>query len=233
MATVTQNDLRVRNAHNMVEYLVHEPCYMFIGRPEPWMSMVESNPRPRLLLGDESVPYPENNWRDFYRVWDQMITMSKIYASNVYHMIPKVSWTSGVTYDMYRHDYHEHNRSYSNAENLYNARFVVISRNNNVYVCLDNNLGALSMVEPLSETSEPFHTSDGYQWLRMYTVSAAHQLEHSTNNFIPILRTNVNSRPEGAINTVVIDARGSLYVPTAYNQIFDVNHCYCRNTWRW
>ncbi len=45
MATVTQNDLRIRNAHNMVQHLssVEEPCYMFIGRPEPWMSMVEQN----------------------------------------------------------------------------------------------------------------------------------------------------------------------------------------------
>ena len=181
MATVTQNDLRIRNAHNMVHHLSEEPCYMFIGRPEPWMSRVEPNPRPRMMLGDESVPYPENNWEDFYRTWDQMLSMNKVLSKDVYHMIPRISWTSGVTYDMYRHDYNENNRSFSNASNLYNALFFVISRTNNVYVCLDNNENSPSLVEPLAETSQPFHTSDGYQWLRIYTVGSLDQISHSSN----------------------------------------------------
>jgi len=104
----------------------------------------------------------------------------------------------------------------------------VISRTNNVYVCLDNNQGKVSTVEPLSETSAPFYTSDGNQWLRLYTVNAFEQLEHSSNNFIPITTTFVNNRDEGAINTVVIDSRGSGYVPSAFNQLYDVNHCYCK-----
>lgn len=232
MATVTQNDLRIRNAHNMVLHLssVDEPCYMFIGRPEPWMSMVEKNPRPRMMLGDESVPYPENNWRDFYRTWDQMLSMKKILGKDVFHMIPRLSWTSGVTYDMYRHDYNEFNRSFSNAQNLYNALFFVISRTNNVYVCLDNNNDTPSLVEPLSETSEPFYTSDGYQWLKVYTVDFYEQSEHSSNNFIPITNNTVNDRPDGAVYTVKIDSRGNDYVPSAIYEIYDVDHCYCRIT---
>ena len=232
MATVTQNDLRIRNAHNMVLHLssVDEPCYMFIGRPEPWMSMVENNPRPRLMLGDESVPYPENNWRDFYRTWDQMLSMKKIDGKDVFHMIPRLSWTSGVTYDMYRHDYNEFNRAFSNAQNLYDALFFVISRTNNVYVCLDNNNDTPSLVEPLSETSEPFYTSDGYQWLKIYTVNFYEQVEHSSNNFIPITNVDVNSRPDGAVYTVKIDSRGNDYVPSAIYEIYDIDHCYCRIT---
>ena len=230
MATVTQNDLRIRNANNMVRHLSNEPCYMFIGRPEPWMSMVENNPRPRLMLGDESVPYPENNWRDFYRTWDQMLSMQKIMGKDVFHMIPRLSWTSGVTYDMYRHDYNEFNRSFSNAQNLYNALFFVISRTNNVYVCLDNNNDTPSLVEPLSETNEPFYTSDGYQWLKLYTVDFYEQAEHSSNNFIPIVDNNVNNRPEGAIYTVKIDSRGNDYVPSAIYEIYDIDYCYCNIT---
>ena len=230
MATVTQNDLRIRNAHNMVLHLssVEEPCYMFIGRPEPWMSMIENNPRPRLMLGDESVPYPENNWRDFYRTWDQLLSMNKISGADVFHMIPRISWTSGVTYDMYRHDYNEFNRAFSNAENLYDALFYVISRTNNVYVCLDNNNDTPSLVEPLSETNEPFYTSDGYQWLKLYTVDFYEQVEHSSNNFIPITNNSVNNLPEGAVYTIKIDSRGSGYVSTAFRELYDIDHCYCR-----
>jgi hypothetical protein len=229
MATVTQNDLRIRNAHNMVLHLSNElePCYMFIGRPEPWMSMVENNPRPRLMAGDESVPYPENNWNDFYKTWDQMLTLRKILSKDVFHMIPRITWTSGVTYDMYRHDYSEYVRSFSNAQNLYDALFFVVSRTNNVYVCLDNNQGTPSLVEPLSESSEPFYTSDGYQWLKLYTVGFYEQTEHSSNNFIPITNDSVNSRVSGAVYTVVVDSRGDEYVPSAFNELYDVDHCYC------
>ena len=229
MATVTQNDLRIRNAHNMVLHLSNEsePCYMFIGRPEPWMSMIENNPRPRMMMGDESVPYPENNWEDFYRTWDQMLTLRKILSKDVFHMIPRNSWTSGATYDMYRHDYSEFLRSFSNAQNIYNALFFVVSRTNNVYVCLDNNQGSPSLMEPLSESSEPFYTSDGYQWLRIYTVGFYEQTEHSSNNFIPITNDNVNNRTPGAVYTVIVDSRGNDYVPSAFNELYELDHCYC------
>ena len=100
---------------------------------------------------------------------------------------------------------------------LYNALFFVISRTNNVYVCLDNNNDTPSLVEPLSETGEPFYTSDGYQWLKLYTVEFYEQIEHSSNNFIPITANDVNNRTEGAVYTVKIDSRGSGYVSSAYS----------------
>lgn len=228
MATVTQNDLRIRNAHNMVRHLSDEPCYMFIGRSEPWMSRVEQNPRPRMMLGDESVPNPDNNWEDFYKTWDHMLSMAKVLSKDVFHMIPRVSWTSGVTFDMYRHDYSETNRSFSNASNLYNARFYVISRTNNVYVCLDNAKATPSTVEPLSERNEPFYTSDGYQWMKIFTVGSFTQIQHSSNNFIPIVSSEVNNRPEGAINTVVIDSRGTKYMSSAFKELTEINECYCK-----
>lgn len=233
MATVTQNDLRIRNAHNMVLHLSSElePCYMFIGRPSTWDSANEDNPRLRMKVGDESPPYPENNWKDFYKTWDQMISLRKILSREVYHMIPRINWTSGVTYDMYRHDYNETNRSFSGANNLYDCLFYVISRTNNVYVCLDNNLGAQSLIEPLSESNTPFHTSDGYQWLKLYNLNSFQLNEFSTNNFIPIIASNdVTNRGEGSIDTVVIDSRGQDYVPSALFSIYDNEDCYCHIT---
>ena len=64
-------------------------------------------------------------------------------------MIPKIKWESGLAYDMYRHDYRSlYNRSTTNASNLFDAKFIVINQNNDVYACLDNNEGAQSTVEP-------------------------------------------------------------------------------------
>ena len=169
MVAVNQNDLRVKNAENLIESLLdNDNSYVFLGRPAQWESDITIPVVPRQKVGEMSPPYPENNWRDFYRTWDQMLSMKKV--SNVYHMLPRVSWTSGVVYDMYRHDYNQFNRSFSNAQNLYDSVFFVINQNRQVYVCLDNNKGEQSIVEPQNTTDEPFYTSDGYQWLRMYEI---------------------------------------------------------------
>ena len=161
MASLTTNDLRITNAKNFVNYLkTGDPSYMFIGRPIPWESDINTV-KPRVTAGDMSPPYPENNWKDYYTIWNHMLGMNKIEDNEIHHMIPRITWTSGAVYDMYRHDYSEYLTSFTNAKNLYNAKFVVISQNNNVYACLDNNYITPSTVEPLSDFDEPFYTSDG------------------------------------------------------------------------
>ena len=54
---------------------------------------------------------------------------------------------------------------------MYDSKFVVINQNNDVYICLDNNGNGQSTVGP-QNTNEPFYTSDGYQWLWMYGLTA-------------------------------------------------------------
>ena len=228
MASVTTNDLRITNAKNFVRYLTTgDPSYMFIGRPTPWNTNIEV-PQPRVSAGDNSPPYPENNWKDFYTIWDQMLAMNRIQPNEVYHMIPRIPYTSGVVYDMYRHDYNEYVRSHSNAKNLFDALFCVISQNNNVYACLFNNELVPSTVEPLAESDEPFYTSDGYQWIRLYQLDSSFLLDHSTNNFIPVMNSRVNRAPAGEIYTVVVDARGDDYTSMPRGVNNNIPHYYCR-----
>ena len=227
MASVTTNDLRITNAKNFVSYLTSgDPSYMFIGRPTSWDFDIDTN-EPRLTAGDNSPPYPQNNWRDFYRTWDQMLGMKKIGLTDVQHMIPRLEWTSGVTYDMYRHDYTEVNRSHSNGKNLYDCLFYVVSQTNNVYVCLDNNNNEPSTVEPLSESNQPFYTSDGYQWLKLFTVSSLDLVNKATNNFMPIVLDNVNSVTGGGVYTVVINSRGDGYTVNPRGSVTQIPYYYC------
>ena len=216
MASVTTNDLRITNAKNFVRYLTTgDPSYMFIGRPQRWDTT------------DNSPPYPDNNWEDHYKIWNQMLAMNKISTLEVLHMIPRLDWSSGATYDMYRHDYNETNRSHSNARNLYDCVFYVVSQNNNVYICLNNNNDRPSTVEPLAESDEPFYTSDGYQWLRIFSLSSFILNSKGTNNFMPIVDNRTNNLGAGEIYTVVIDARGDDYTsfPRGINN--DIPYYYC------
>ena len=64
-------------------------------------------------------------------------------------MIPRRNWTTGTTYDYYRHDYGARvtgttntQTANSGATSLFDATFYVVSSAFNVYKCLDNNSDA-------------------------------------------------------------------------------------------
>ena len=234
MVAVNQNDLRIKNAENFIRSLNgpegEARSYVFIGRATQWDSDVSVPMTPRQVSGDASPPYPENNFRDFYKVHDQMLSMKRINDIDAYHMIPRVSWASGVTYDMYRHDYNEYRRSTSNAKNLYDAVYYVITNTRDVYVCLDNNKGGPSTVEPRSTTDEPFYTSDNYQWMRLYSVPSTNLINNSTNNYIPVTDENVVNTTSGCVFTITIDSPGADYTSNPAGITNRIPFYYCNIT---
>ena len=232
MVAVNQNDLRVKNAQNFIDSLVDynrgSNSYVFIGRPSQWETDIAVPMMARESAGDMSPPYPSNNFKDFYRIWNQMLFVNRMAYNDVQYMIPRVTWTSGAVFDMYRHDYSKVVRSTLNAENLYDAVYYTINQNRDVYVCLSNNNGGQSLIEPMNTSDEPFFLSDGYQWLRVYRVSDMDFRNKSTNNYIPISNNKVTSQAEGAVNTVVIESPGSQYVSRPVGVSDDVPYYYCR-----
>jgi len=230
MVAVNQNDLRIRNAENLIDSFKETNPYVFIGRTSQWESDVAIPMVARQRAGDMSPPYPENNFKDFYRVHDNMMSLKKVQSIDVHHLIPRIPWISGTTYDMYRHDYNEYRRSTSNAKNLYDCVFYVLTQSRDVYVCLDNNKGVPSIVEPQSTTDEPFYTSDGYQWMRLYTVSTDDLRNHSTNNFIPVTDNEIISTTPGAVYTVVIESAGNFYTDSPAGAMNVIPYYYCHIT---
>lgn len=217
MTTVNTNDLRAQNARNLVSTLTEEDTdsYLSVGRVTPWEN-------------DEVPPVPDNSVKEIYRTHQEMLALSKITTGDVFHMIPKVRWTSGVVYDMYRHDYSEEINSFQGANNLYNSIYYVINQNNDVYVCLYNDANTPSTVEPQNKNNEPFYTSDGYQWLRLYKISDYYIKNRTTQNYMPIIIENENSRLDrGAVYTVVIDSPGSGYTRSPEGRRNQIRYYYC------
>ena len=206
MATVNTNDLRIKNAENLIDSV--DGSYIFIGRPTQWDVDIAVPMMARKKAGDQSPPYPDNNWKDYYQTWNQMLALKRISPNEAHYVIPRITWISGTVFDMYRHDYSELNLSYSKASNLYDAGFYVVNQARDVYVCLDNNNNKPSLVEPLNTGKDPFFTSDGYQWLRLYNITLSQMRQFSTNNLIPVVEGKCNDLPAGAIYTVVIDSPG-------------------------
>ena len=218
MAKVNTNDSRTRNAQNLIESYNEAngdaSAYLFIGKPQPWDN-------------DAQPPQPSNNFKELYQVHNDMLSLKRINDTDVHMMIPRVSWTSGAVFDMYRHDYSSTTPSFSGANNLFDAIYYVLSSNNYVYVCLNNNKNKPSLVEPQNISDQPFITSDDYQWLKLYKVDTTTQQNYSTNNLIPIVANDVTQTEPGSVHTILVDDGGSEFTNNPSGPIADVPDYYC------
>ena len=215
MSTTNTNDLRVQNAAFLVDHIQNNNNYMFISKPTEWET------------GDDTPPVPTSSYKEFYSLYNQMISAKKVQSGDVYHMIPRINWRSGVIYDMYRHDYGRDVRSFSGAANLYDALYIIVNQNFDVYVCLFNNNNQASTVEPQNISGEPFYTSDGYQWLKLYSLTADQRTNYITNNYIPVVSNQLASGADGAINTVVIETPGAGYTNNPAGISNQLPYYYC------
>ena len=223
MSTIPTKDFRVCNAENFIDSLYGDEgenkSYVFIGKPTPW----EDENRP---------PLPVNSVKYFYDVYQQMLSMKRILGRDCYTMFRRFVWSSGVVYDIYRHDYSDVNPSYSQAVTLSDAVWYVINQNNDVYVCLDNNLNQPSIVEPQNQSFDPFFTSDGYQWMRLFRIEQSIIDNYSTRNFLPVTSDGVNIdnyvRVDGEVLTVILENRGSGYTVNPGGVPNQVKDYYCK-----
>ncbi len=216
MATINSNDLRISNAKRFASSLGSD-SYVFVGRQQPWDL-------------DSTPPTPENNYKEYISTFNQMVSLKRIASTEVFHMIPRLNWTSGGVYDIYRHDYSVSNRSYSGASTLPGASWVTINTANQVYACLGNNKNVASTVEPQNTGNEPFYTSDGYQWLWMYTLSADQLFEFGTNNFLPIIDTDSVTTTPGELYSAVINVAGSNYTGSPAGVANQLPYYFCNVT---
>lgn len=142
----------------------------------------------------------------------ELLGMQNVPAAQIHYMIKKVTWTSGGVYDMYRHDYTTDNTSFSGATRLEDATYVVYTAQGDVYICLNNNNEAPSTVSPASTLSVPFTTSDGYQWIRAFTLTSSQVTSYSSGSYIPVISNgSAQTTVPGAVYSVVLDASGEDY----------------------
>ena len=117
-----------------------------------------------------------------YQLWRDAVGGRKITAGDVEHVIPRYNWTAGTVYAMYR----------DIDKTMYERSFYVITSENNVYKCINNNKGAASTVEPNGYSTKVFTLSDGYTWKYMYTVSLGQADKFLTASYMPV-RTLANT----------------------------------------
>ena len=189
MAAIITDQLRILNTKDFVASVASttNSFYTWIGLPNATQVDSDWNTTP---------PDPRDSFNQENEYWDTMIALKKVDTTDVKQVVKKNTWTSGITYDMYRNDVTAENPSKpSNATTLYAANYFVVNSDYKVYICLqngtdpDNPEGKASLDEPTFTDLEPRaagSSGDGYIWKYLYTIKPGDIVKFDSTNFMPV-----------------------------------------------
>ena len=221
MSAIITDQLRILNAKNFVATATSSSnsYYSFVGltNATDYSSTWENNP-----------PSPKDSFDQENDYWDTMVALKKIKASDVNQVIRKSTWSSGSTYDMYRHDISRTNTSKpSGSTSLYSANYYVVNSDYRVYICLQNGTdpenitGRPSLDEPTFTDLEPKaagDSGDGYIWKYLYTIKPSEIIKFDTVNFIPVPKNWETNSESVAIRTNAGASNNQLKIITITNR---------------
>ena len=206
MAAIITDQIRVLNAKNFVSDVGINTYYSFIGLPNPTDYQTDWNNNP---------PSPKDNFDQENDYWDTMVALKKVNSADIRQVVPKRQWSSGTTYDYYRHDYSRSNTAkVSGATNLYSASYFVINEDYQVYICLqngtdpDNPSGRPSLDEPTFTDLEPRAagtSGDGYIWKYLFRIKPSEIVKFETTDFIPVPADWSTSTDNAAVRDNAVD----------------------------
>jgi hypothetical protein len=189
------------------EYVdVPNSLYAFLGRVTPWPDPF--NPPP-----------PEQSQIAIKDTFKNIIAVKKIISSDISPVVPRRDWATGTVYDYYDDRV---NMFPLDANNLVSKNFYIKNRYDQVFICLWNNRGAASTVEPqLSpgtfDSTFLVQTSDGYKWKFLYSIDAGIKQRFLDETWMPVPvgfnvpNPELNSTAEGQIDVINITTVGQGY----------------------
>jgi hypothetical protein len=234
MSAIITDQLRIFQAKKFVETVTTgtDTYYTFIGLPNATNYQTD---------WDFSPPAPKDSFDQENDYWDTMIALKKVSINNAKQIVKKTTWTSGITYDMYRHDITRSNPSKpSGVTSLYSSNYFIVNEDYKVYICLfngtdpENPSGRPSLNQPTFTDLEPRkagESGDGYIWKYLYTIKPSDIIKFDSTNYIPVpydwgndseytsIRNNATN--SGQLKIITITNRGvSLGSPnTTYTKV--------------
>jgi hypothetical protein len=219
MAAIITDQIRILNAKNFVTGVTSSSnsYYSFIGLPNS--TDIQSD-------WDANPPPPKDNFDEENNYWDTMIALKKINSSDIRQVVQKRIWSSGTTYDMYRHDYSRSNTAkVSGAVSLYFAYYYILNSDYKVYICLQNGTtpespnGRPSLDEPTFTDLEPRSagsSGDGYIWKYLYTIKPSDIVKFESTDFMPVPPDWETSSDNASVRDNAVD--GSIKIVTITNR---------------
>ena len=222
MPAIITDKFRIHNSEQFSEAFSESSgntMYLGIGRPQAFATSTRGDARTNNEGTDTAPLTPADNLNAQHFPFDDLMAAKKIAASDVTFAIPRRNWTTGTTYDIYRHDYGEYATGTTTAitanggaSTLHDSAFYVLTAARNVYKCLDNDGNTASTVEPTgTNPSVVLTTSDDYKWKFMYTLSASQQANFLSTDFMAVATDSsvASAAVDGAIDIIKIKTAGS------------------------
>lgn len=232
MPAIITDNLKIRTCTNFINDVGNGNYYTFIGL---------SNYSDYFSDWNSNTPDPVDNLSYLNEYKNTILGVKKITSSDVIRVMPKIQWTSGLKYDMYRHDYSRYNLTpITRSTRLYDSRYYVMNSDYRVYVCINNgaapsngNLGVISINEPVHTSESPELENDGYIWKYLYTISASDALKIDSTSYISIPNNWTTSTDaeisrirdasvNGKIETILVESSQPYLIPSTTNIVNDV-----------
>ena len=222
MAAIITNKFRIHNQEQFVESFSESSpnvYYLGIGRPQAFGTSTRGDSRTEFEGSDTSPPTPiDSNYEEF-NTFNDLLAAKKVTSSETSICIPRRNWTTGTTYDYYRHDYGHFvtgstssvQTANSGATTLFDSNFYVMTDDFNVYKCIENGGDSASTVKPTGTSTSILSTGDNYKWKYMYTLSASQQTNFLSTDFMAVATNSTVSAAavDGALSHVRIKTAGS------------------------
>ena len=220
MPAIITNKFRIHNAEKFTTALTGSSnvFYLGIGRPQAFTTSTRPDARTDNEGSDVAPLTPADSIQEEFYTFDDLLAAKKVTSSDISYVIPRRNWTTGTTYDYYRHDYGNRitgttttQTANSGATSLWDATYYVVTDDYNVYKCIDNGGNSASTVKPTGTLSTIITTGDDYKWKYMYTLSASQQVNFLSTDFMAVATNSTVSSAavDGAINNIKIKTAGS------------------------
>src|SRR6056300_984301 len=168
MAAIVTSNFRTLNAGHFKDQVEGSSVYVSIGKSDVW-SLTTSDTT-------DTTPFTPGDHLDALgEARANMIGMKKIIATDIAHVVPRHTWTSGNSY--YAWD--------SDDSSIFDKAFYIITSEFKVYKCIKAGGGA-SSIQPTQTLTDPTAESDGYTWKYMFTTGVADAEKFLTNSYMPV-----------------------------------------------
>ena len=91
MPNIVTNQLKINNSKNFIDSISlssGNSLYMFLARPNDWAD-------------NTNIPIPIDSQENITKIWDEMISLKRVFPENIIHVVKRIDWTSGITYNEY------------------------------------------------------------------------------------------------------------------------------------
>lgn len=183
--------------------------YCFLAKVDQWTN--ENDP-PQPTQDDKSLKY----------LYKNMFVAKQITSGDISPVIPRVNWTTGVTYDYYKDDVD----MLALDQNGYLIKnFYVKNRYDQVFKCLWNGGDVPASDEPYFEPGS-YNTfnlytgpNDGYKWKYIYTIDSGQKVKFMDTTWMPVaVGTNTPNPLNSTAGCGSIDAINVTFGGSGYSQ---------------